>query len=69
MKSDYKNFTKRKLIHTYIVYVTNKKNNLPDKISEKELRKMTDKEFYNYCSKIRKKLIEVTKEVGEFEVY
>ena len=57
------------MIHTYIVYVTNKKNNLPDKISEKELRKMTDKEFYDYCSKIRKKLIEVTKEVGEFEVY
>ena len=47
----------------------NKKNNFPDKISEKELRKMTDKEFYDYCSKIRKKLIEVTKEVGEFEVY
>ena len=62
-------FTKRKLIHTYIVYVTNKKNNLPDKISEKKLRKMTDKEFCDYCSKIRKKLIEVTKEVGEFEVY
>ena len=49
--------------------MTNKKNNLPDKISEKEFRKMTDKEFYDYCSKIRKKLIEVTKEVGEFEVY
>ncbi len=46
-----------------------KKNNFRDKISEKELRKMTDKEFLDYCSKIRKKLIEVTKEVGEFEVY
>ena len=49
--------------------MTNKKNNLPDKIYEKELRKMTDKEFNDYCSKIRKKLIEITKEVGEFEVY
>ena len=49
--------------------MTNKKNNLPDKISEKKLRKMTDKEFCDYCSKIRRKLIEVTKEVGEFEVY
>ena len=37
--------------------------------SEQELKNMSDKEFYNYCSKIRKKLIEVTKEVGEFEVY
>ena len=49
--------------------MTNKRNNLPDKISEKELRKMTDQELYDYCSKIRKKLIEVTKEEGEFEVY
>ena len=57
------------MIHTYIVYVVYKKNNFRDKISEKELRKMTDKEFLDFCSKIRKKLIEVTKEVGEFEVY
>ena len=49
--------------------MTIKKNNFPDKISEKELRKMTDKEFYDFCSKIRKKLIEATKEMGEFEVY
>ena len=49
--------------------IVEKKNNLPNKISEIELRKMTDKEFYDYCSKIRKKLIEVTKEEGEFEVY
>ena len=46
-----------------------KKNDFIEKPSEQELKNMSDKEFYNYCSKIRKKLIEVTKEVGEFEVY
>ena len=49
--------------------MTIKKNNFLEKPSEQELKNMSDKEFYNYCSKIRKKLIEVTKEVGEFEVY
>ena len=49
--------------------MTIKKNDFLEKPSEQELRKMTDKEFYDYCSKIRKKLIEVTKEVSEFEVY
>ena len=56
-------------------WATNQLDAIPDFLwpgtipTEKELRKMTDKEFYDYCSKIRKKLIEVTKEVGEFEVY
>ena len=49
--------------------MTIKKNNFLEKPSEQELKNMSDKEFYNYCSKIRRKLIEVTKEVGEFEVY
>ena len=46
-----------------------KKNYSIEKPSEQELKDMSDKEFNDYCSKIRKKLIEVTKEVGEFEVY
>ena len=29
---------------------------LPNKVSNKDLRKMTDKEFDDYCSKIIKKL-------------
>ena len=29
---------------------------LPNKVSDKDLRKMTDKEFDDYCSKIIKKL-------------
>ena len=49
--------------------MTIKKNDFLEKPSEQELKNMSDKEFYNYCSKIRKKLIEATKEVGEFEVY
>ena len=49
--------------------MTIKKNDFLEKPSEQELKNMSDKEFYNYCSKIRKKLIEVTKEVCEFEVY
>ena len=49
--------------------MTIKKNDFLEKPSEQELKNMSDKEFYNYCSKIRKKLSEVTKEVGEFEVY
>ena len=40
-----------------------------EELTEQELKDMSDKEFNDYCSKIRKKLIEVTKEVGEFEVY
>ena len=46
-----------------------KKNDFLEKPSEQELKDMSDKEFNDYCSKIRGKLIEVTKEVGEFEVY
>ena len=46
-----------------------KKNDFIEKPSEQELKDMSDKEFNDYCSKIIKKLIEVTKEVGEFEVY
>lgn len=50
--------------------MTNNNNNeLPNQISEEELKSMSDKEFNDYCSKIRKKLIEINKEVGEFEVY
>ena len=49
--------------------MTIKKNDFLEKPSEQELKNMSDKEFYNYCSKIRKKLIEVTKEVVQFEVY
>ena len=45
------------------------KNDFLEKPSEQELKDMLDKEFNDYCSKIRKELIEVTKEVGEFEVY
>ena len=29
---------------------------IPNKVSIKDLRKMTDKEFDNYCSKLKKKL-------------
>ena len=29
---------------------------IPNKVSIKDLRKMTDKEFYNYCSKLKRKL-------------
>jgi|TARA_B100001059_G_C17766327_1_gene545784 hypothetical protein len=47
----------------------NKNNELPNQISEEELKSMSDKEFYDYCSKIRKKLLEINNEVGEFEVY
>lgn len=49
--------------------MTIQKNNFLEKPSEQELKDMSDEEFNDYCSKIRKKLIEVTKEVGEFEVY
>ncbi len=49
--------------------MTIQKNDFIEKPSEQELKDMSDKEFNDYCSKIRKKLIEVTKEVGEFEVY
>ena len=49
--------------------MTIQKNNFLEKPSEQELKDMSDEEFNDYCSKIRMKLIEVTKEVGEFEVY
>ena len=29
---------------------------IPNKVSIKDLRKMTDKEFDNYCSKLKRKL-------------
>tara|TARA_Y100000813_G_scaffold1862_1_gene1410 strand:+ start:548 stop:727 length:180 start_codon:yes stop_codon:yes gene_type:complete len=29
---------------------------IPNKVSIKDLRKMTDKQFDNYCSKLKKKL-------------
>jgi len=49
--------------------VSIQKNDFLEKPSEQELKDMSDKEFNDYCSKIRRKLIEVTKEEGEFEVY
>ena len=38
-------------------------------LSEKELKKLSNEEFDQYCSKIIKKLVESFEEVGEFEVY
>ena len=39
-----------------MVFVSFNYKKLPNKVSDKDLRKMTDKEFDDYCSKIIKKL-------------
>ena len=39
-----------------MVFVGFNYKKLPNKVSDKDLRKMTDKEFDDYCSKIIKKL-------------
>ena len=42
---------------------------IPRPLSENELKKLSDNEFDEYCSKIIKELVKSFEEVGEFENY
>ena len=52
------------------MYIADKEEKQPTQLlTENELRKLSDKELDEYCSKLIKELVKSFEEAGEFENY
>ena len=50
-----------------IIITDKEKKQAPQRLSENELRKLSDKELDKYCSKLIKEIVESYKEVEEYQ--